>query len=128
MKQLREAPPVPVKITEGLTWSVEFVDHPTQKNDDGTPKRVPAGVVRKRFRRGEELVKYGVQVFTKTKDKPLGTQIVKLQTIDGQAYQVTTSDSFTSVEDIDRIEVTRQRFLQTIIKDVHVRPDLMPIF
>ena len=129
IKVMHQAPPlfVPQEIAEGLSWSLELVDDPTQKDADGKPRRLLAGVLRKRYQRGDELIKYGVKVFSKTRDKHLGTRKSELKTIDGQAYQVDTSDSITFVSEIVRVEVTRQRFVKSVIRDVSVRTDLMPV-
>ena len=126
VKQPPKPPVVPLEITRNITWSAELVQHPTQKNPDGTPRRVLAGVVRKLRQPGDSLVNHSIRVFMKSSDEPLGTIKVELQSINGEPYQVDTSEPIASIEEIDRIEVTRQQFARFVLKDVRVRRDLMP--
>jgi hypothetical protein len=129
VKTLNEVPPEAVEIADGVVWYID----PQAGYDVGAPRiinaptpRFPAAVLETIQDGSLDLVDYSVRVHLKNSEKVLQGSHTTIRDRNGKQYRVDVSRKFPPPEEIDRIEVYRQRFTRSVIKDVRLRTDLIP--
>jgi hypothetical protein len=129
VKTLNEVPAEAVQIADGVAWYVD----PHAGYDVGAPRiinaptpRFPAAVLETIQDGSLDLVDYSVRVKLKNSETELQGSHTTIRDRNGKQYRVDVSRKFPPDEEIDRIEVYRQRFTRSIIKDVRLRTDLIP--
>lgn len=129
VKTLTAVPAEAVEIADGVVWYID----PQAGYDVYAPRiinaptpRFPAAVLETIQDGSLDLVDYSVRVHLKNSEKELQGSRTTIRDRDGKRYQVDVSDRFPPSDEIDRIEVYRQRFTRSVIKDVRLRTDLIP--
>lgn len=128
VKTLNEVPVDAVQIADGVTWYVD----PQAGYDAGAPRIInaptphfPAAVLETIQDGSLDLVDYSVRVHLKTSETELQGSRTMIRDRNGKRYQLDVSRKFPPTDEIDRIEVYRQRFTRSVIKDVRLRTDLI---
>ena len=131
VKTLNEVPVEAVQIADGVNWYVG----PQAGYDAGAPRiinaptpRFPAAVLETIQDGSLDLVDYSVRVHLKNSEKKLQGSHTTIRDRNGKQYRVDVSRKFPPAEEIDYIEVYRQRFTRSVLKDVRLRTDLIPEF
>ncbi len=132
-----------IEIAKGVTWIID----PKAGSDHGVPRAVasgevvlgteipvirsvgepyPAAVLESIHDGSLDLVDYWVNVHLKESDQRLQEAQATHRERDGQLYTVRISKRFPDFKNVKRIDVCRQRYTVSVIKDVKIRTDLMP--
>jgi beta-lactamase regulating signal transducer with metallopeptidase domain len=117
IKTIKEVPKEPVKIAEGITW---YLDESRANVENKS-----VAVFQSSHDRPDQLTSYSVRVYLKDEEKPLRGAYTTIIEPDGQRNTIDVSDPV-DPEEIERIEVIRQRRETRLIKDIPIKVELMP--
>ncbi len=141
--QTFDTPVEKIDIAKGVTWTID----PKAGSDYEVPRAVassevvlgtdipvvrslgepyPAAVLESIDDGSLDLVDYWVNVHLKESDQRLQEAQASVRERDGQLYTIRISKRFPDFKNVKRIDVCRQRFTVSVIKDVKIRTDLMP--
>jgi hypothetical protein len=128
IETINEIPKEPVKITEGITWYLDASRATVYDSNTNRWTRVEnksAGVLQTRHDRPDKLTAYSVRVYLKDQEQPLGGSHSTIIEPDGRMHTIDVSKPV-DPQNIERIEVIRQRRATRQIKDIPVKAELMP--
>jgi hypothetical protein len=121
VKTIGEIPDEPVRLARGVSWSVE-AETGYEPGGDGT--RYPAGVLEV-SKESLDLLSFDVRVYKKGVDRPLRGSYTTIRERDDQQFEIRVSERFPTNEELDRIEIYRQRYQRTTVFDVPLYIDLL---
>ena len=115
------------EIAPGVRWYLDPERARVDGNDNGLHRAYgKTAAVLETKQDLDELVSYQMQVYLRGEDKPIGVTFATFKG-DGPALRlIYVTEAFDSKGDIERVEITRQRFRISRIDNVPVRIDLLP--
>lgn len=128
IKTIKEIPDEPVEIAEGITWYLDasravIYDSVTKRSTRVENKS--AAVEQTRHDRPDKLTAYSVQVYLKDQEQRLGGAYSTIIEPDGQMHSIEVSKPV-DPQNIERIEVVRQRRAILQVKDIPIKVELTP--
>lgn len=135
-----DTPVEKIDVAEGITWAIEpeagfdIIERTDQiANSDGTlvastsGKPYPAAVLESVIDESQKpLIDHWVRVYLKEPDRTLHHKMTQIRIRDGKKYSAEISERFPDFKNVKRIDVMRQRFANSVIKNVTIRTDLRP--
>lgn len=128
IKTLNKVPDDTLEVAEGIIWYLD----PTRalKYDNNTNRWITidgktAAVLQTLRGRPEELTDYSVRVYLKDQKQPLDGNFSTFIEPDGQLHEIDVSNPV-EPQQIERIEVLRQRYAVRLIENIPIKVDLIP--
>lgn len=129
IRTLRNVPAEPIDIAPGIQWYLDparaLIAAPGQRKLVRAVGKT-AGVLQISKVRADPLTAYGVRVYLRDKHRPIGSSHATIIEIDGKLHEIRVSDAFDNKDQIERIEIIRQRHQARRIENVPLRLDLLP--
>lgn len=129
VKTLKEIPDEPVKIAKGVTW---YLDPKRARELDPATKKFQiaydktAAVLQVNRETADKLTQFECRVYLRGKTEPLWGQYSTIIEADGQQNLIRVSKSFEQKQDIEKVEIIRQRFKTSLIKNIPLKLPLLP--
>lgn len=128
IKTLKGVPDDTLQVADGVIWYLD--SDRARKYDNNTNRWITiegktAAVLQTLRGRPEELTDYSVRVYLKDRKRPLDGNYSTLIEPDGQLHEIDVSNPV-DPQQIERIEVFRQRFAVRLIENIPIKVDLIP--
>ncbi|WP_417387124.1 hypothetical protein [Gimesia sp.] len=128
-KTLKEIPDEPVQIAKGVSWYLD--PNRARETDPATGKfqiayDKTAAVLQVNRETADKLTQYECRVYLRGQKAPLQGQYSTIIEPDGQLNEIRVSKSFAQKQDIEKVEIVRQRFKTGLIKNIPVKLLLLP--
>ncbi|MDF1746046.1 MAG: hypothetical protein P1V19_20265, partial [Gimesia sp.] len=129
VKTLKEIPDEPVRIAKGITWYLDpkrarEVDSETGIMQIAYDKT--AAVFQINRETADMLMSFECRVYLRGQKEPLRGLYSTIIESDGQQNSIRVSKSFGQKQDIEKIEIIRQRHSTSIIKNIPLKLQLLP--
>jgi len=129
VKTLKDVPDDPVRIAKGITWYLDpqramEVDSETRKMQRAYDKT--AAVLQVNRETADMLTSFESRVYLRGHKEPLQGQYTTIIEADGQQNIIRVSKSFEQKQDIEKIEIIRQRHKTSLIKNIPLKLQLLP--
>ena len=124
---VREVPDEPIQIAKEVTWFVK--EQRTRERDaNGEPLTVSVGILRAIRNESSELTNYYANTYRKGDKSRFAKGYSTLEGggDDGPLYDIDATKPFPGPDELDRVELLRQRFARSTFEDVAIRRDLLP--
>lgn len=129
VKTLKNIPDEPVKIAKGVTWYLD-PKRARERNPDTREMQIAydktAAVLQLNRETADKLTQYECRVYLSGHKNPLRGFYSTIIEPDGQQYDIRVSQSFGQKQDIEKIEIIRQRHKTSLIKNIPVKLQLLP--
>lgn len=129
IKTLKEIPDEPVKIAKGVSWYLD--PKRAMETDPGTGRMQmaydkTAAVLQINRETADKLTQFECRVYLRDQKKPLRGHYSTIIESDGQQNEIRVSDSFGQKQDIEKVEILRQRYKTSLIKNIPLKLQLLP--
>lgn len=127
VKTFREIPEQPILIASGVRW---YLDDSRAREDDARNRKLvraldkTAWVLELQTDRPDQLTEYGVRIFKRGSGKPVDSLYSTIVEREGERFVIRVSEAF-APEEVDRVDIARQRFKVKRFDDVPLRIDLL---
>ncbi|WP_417391325.1 hypothetical protein [Gimesia sp.] len=129
VKTMKNIPDEPVKIAKGVNWYLD-PQRARERNPDTREMQIAydktAAVLQLNRETADKLTQYECRVYLRGHKKPIQGLYSTIIEPDGQQYDIRVSQSFGQKQDIEKIEIIRQRYKTSLIKNIPLKLQLLP--